>query len=79
MTLRRDPLSWQYPAIEPYFTGRLRVSSIHEIYFEESGNPQGKPVLFVHGGPGGGTDPSHRRFFDPERYRIIRKWSNKHP
>lgn len=71
MTLRRDPLSWQYPAIEPYSTGRLRVSSIHEIYFEESGNPKGKPVLFVHGGPGGGTDPSHRRFFDPERYRII--------
>ena len=44
-----------YPEIEPYRTGRLKVSDLHEIYFEESGNPQGKPVVFVHGGPGGGT------------------------
>ncbi len=71
MTLRRDPLTWQYPAIEPFRTGRLRVSALHELYFEESGNPQGKPVVFVHGGPGGGTDASQRRFFDPERYRIV--------
>jgi proline iminopeptidase len=51
--------------------GRLRVSPLHELYFEESGNPQGKPVVFVHGGPGGGTDARQRRFFDPAAYRII--------
>ncbi|GAC1569480.1 MAG: prolyl aminopeptidase [Polyangiales bacterium] len=60
-----------YPAIEPYREGRLRVSDLHEIYWEESGNPQGKPVMFVHGGPGGGTDPKMRRFFDPSAYRIV--------
>jgi proline iminopeptidase len=60
-----------YPPIEPYRTTRLRVSEIHELYVEESGNPQGKPVVFVHGGPGGGTDPKQRRFFDPAAYRIV--------
>jgi len=60
-----------YPAIEPYRTGRMRVSPVHEIYWEESGNPQGKPAVFLHGGPGFGTEPNHRRFFDPERYRIV--------
>jgi proline iminopeptidase len=60
-----------YPEIEPYRTGTLRVSDLHEIYVEESGNPRGKPVLFVHGGPGGGTEPKHRRFFDPAAYRIV--------
>jgi proline iminopeptidase len=60
-----------YPEIEPYRVGRLRVSEEHEIYFEESGNPNGKPAVFVHGGPGGGTDPKQRRFFDPARYRIV--------
>jgi proline iminopeptidase len=60
-----------YPEIEPYRTGRLRVSDVHEIYFEESGNPQGKPVVFLHGGPGGGTEPKYRRFFDPAAYRIV--------
>jgi len=61
----------QYPPIEPFRTGRLRVSPVHELYFEESGNPQGKPVVFLHGGPGFGTEPSHRRFFDPKAYRIV--------
>ncbi len=60
-----------HPEIEPYHIGRLQVSELHDLYFEESGNPHGKPVVFLHGGPGGGTDPKHRRFFDPERYRII--------
>ncbi len=60
-----------FPAIEPYETGRLRVSDIHEIYFEISGNPKGKPAVVCHGGPGGGTTPSMRRYFDPESYRII--------
>jgi proline iminopeptidase len=60
-----------YPHIEPYRTGRLAVSSVHEIYFEECGNPAGKPVLMIHGGPGGGSNPTMRRYHDPERYRII--------
>jgi proline iminopeptidase len=60
-----------YPEIEPYRTGYLRVSPIHEIYYEECGNPKGTPALFVHGGPGAGGDASARRFFDPARYRII--------
>jgi len=60
-----------YPPIEPYRTGRLPVSEVHDLYFEESGNPDGKPVLFLHGGPGFGTEPGHRRFFDPEAYRIV--------
>ncbi|MCE9671902.1 prolyl aminopeptidase [Myxococcus stipitatus] len=60
-----------YPPLEPYRMGRLKVSSLHELYFEECGNPRGKPVLFVHGGPGGGTDARQRRFFDPSVYRII--------
>jgi proline iminopeptidase len=60
-----------YPEIEPYRTGRLRVSDLHEIAYEECGHPQGKPVVFVHGGPGGGTEPKYRRFFDPTAYRIV--------
>jgi proline iminopeptidase len=60
-----------YPEIEPYQVGRTKVSDLHEIYWEVSGNPQGKPVVFVHGGPGGGTDPKQRRFFDPQAYRIV--------
>ena len=60
-----------YPEIEAYRTGMLRVSELHTIYFEESGNPQGKPVVFVHGGPGGGTEPKQRRFWDPSVYRIV--------
>ena len=60
-----------FPEIEPYRTGRLKVSDLHEIYFEECGNPDGKPALLVHGGPGGGSNPLMRRFHDPKRYRII--------
>lgn len=60
-----------YPEIEPHRVGRLKVSALHEIYWEVSGNPKGKPVVFVHGGPGGGTDAKQRRFFDPEVYRIV--------
>jgi proline iminopeptidase len=67
----KDPLTWHYPPIEPYNTGRLKVSDLHEIYFEESGNPRGKPVVFLHGGPGGGSEPKQRRFFNPAKYRII--------
>ncbi len=60
-----------YPPITPYRRGRLRVSALHDLYFEESGNPRGKPVVFLHGGPGGGTSPAMRRFFNPRRYRIV--------
>ncbi len=60
-----------YSDIQPYRTGFLQVSPLHSIYFEESGDPQGKPVVFLHGGPGGGTSPKQRRFFDPARYRIV--------
>lgn len=60
-----------YPAIKPYRTGYLRVSEHHEIYFEECGNPEGKPAVFVHGGPGAGCDARARRFFDPDAYRIV--------
>jgi proline iminopeptidase len=60
-----------YPEIEPRRTGRLAVGGGHELYFEESGNPNGKAVVFLHGGPGGGTEPKHRRYFDPATYRIV--------
>ncbi|MEM9809778.1 MAG: prolyl aminopeptidase [Pseudomonadota bacterium] len=60
-----------YPALEPYLRARLRVSALHEIYYEVSGNPLGKPVVVCHGGPGGGSTPSMRRYFDPHQYQII--------
>ncbi|HEX2492862.1 MAG TPA: prolyl aminopeptidase [Steroidobacter sp.] len=60
-----------YPAVKPYRTGYLRVSDLHEIYYEECGNPKGKPAVFVHGGPGAGCDPRARSFFDPDAYRIV--------
>jgi proline iminopeptidase len=68
---RSQELRVLYPPVKAFRTGYLRVSEVHEIYFEESGNPKGKPAVFVHGGPGGGTDPKMRCFFDPKRYRII--------
>jgi proline iminopeptidase len=60
-----------FPEIEPYRTKRLKVSVLHTIYLEEVGNPKGVPVLFLHGGPGGGLTPSYRRFFDPRHYRVV--------
>jgi proline iminopeptidase len=60
-----------YPEIEPFDTGRLKVSSVHELYYEQCGNAEGKPVVFLHGGPGAGLVPDYRRFFDPSAYRII--------
>jgi proline iminopeptidase len=60
-----------YPAIEPRRSGWLRVSPVHEIYWEECGNPHGKPAVFVHGGPGAGAGESSRCFFDPRKYRIV--------
>ena len=63
----RDP----YPPCKPYREQRLKVSDLHEIHVEECGNPDGNPVVFVHGGPGGGCEPWHRQFFDPALYRIV--------
>lgn len=60
-----------YPEIDPYAQGRLAVEPPHELYWEESGNPKGRPVLFLHGGPGAGITASARRFFDPGHYRTI--------
>lgn len=61
----------RYPAIEPYKTGYLQVNAEHSVYYEESGNPNGKPALFLHGGPGSGTSVWHREYFDPKVYRIV--------
>ena len=60
-----------FPPIEPRLTGRMAVSDLHTVYYEASGNPDGKPVVVCHGGPGGGTTPSMRRYFDPQKYNII--------
>ncbi|MDQ8756177.1 prolyl aminopeptidase [Sphingosinicella sp. LHD-64] len=60
-----------YPPIEPYRTGRLDVGDGHSLYWEQCGNPDGKPVVFLHGGPGAGISTDHRRQFDPARYNIL--------
>jgi proline iminopeptidase len=60
-----------FPPIEPYATGMLKLDGRHTMYWEQSGNPRGAPVVFLHGGPGAGATPTHRRFFDPQHYRII--------
>ena len=60
-----------FPEISPYASGMLAVDGRHTIYWEQSGNPDGVPVLFLHGGPGAGSAPVHRRFFDPQFYRIV--------
>src|SRR5437868_1328858 len=67
MNSRRD----LFPPIEPHRTGRLRLDARHTMYWEESGNPRGMPVLFLHGGPGAGATAVHRRFFDPTHWRIV--------
>jgi proline iminopeptidase len=60
-----------FPPVKPFRSGHLQVDDLHTLYWEESGNPDGVPVLFLHGGPGAGTAPSHRQFFDPAHYRIV--------
>ena len=67
MTTLRD----LHPEIEPYASGRLEADEIHSLYWEECGNPKGIPVVFLHGGPGGGCSPTSRRYFDPTRYRVV--------
>ena len=60
-----------FPKTKPYRTGYLKVSKLHTIHFEECGNPRGKPLVFLHGGPGGGIEPFYRRYFDPKKWRIV--------
>ncbi len=60
-----------YPPLEPYDRGYLKVSDLHTIHYEQSGNPNGKPVVVLHGGPGGGAAPVYRQYFDPEKWRIV--------
>ena len=66
-----ETLKTLYPAVEPYDSGHIRVSPVHQLYYEQCGVPNGKPVVFLHGGPGAGLVPDYRRFFDPDAYRII--------
>lgn len=66
-----DAMPDLYPPIEPYDTGTLAVSGGHRLVYEQCGNPAGRPVVFLHGGPGAGYTPTHRRFFDPSAYRIV--------
>ncbi len=60
-----------YPAIAPYQSGTLAVSDLHTLYYEQVGNPAGKPVVILHGGPGGGIEPFYRQYFDPEQWRMV--------
>lgn len=60
-----------FPETQPYDSGHLRVDGLHSVYYEQCGNPNGKPAVFVHGGPGGGASPVHRRFWDPAKYRVV--------
>ena len=70
---RNAPIARQdlFPPIEPYATGSLKLDAIHTMYWEQSGNPVGAPIVFLHGGPGAGSTATHRRFFDPNFYRIV--------
>lgn len=69
--IETNPANKMFPPVKPYRSGMLQVDDLHSLYWEESGNPEGVPVLFLHGGPGAGTAPSHRQFFDPAHYRIV--------
>jgi proline iminopeptidase len=69
--IARTPRTELYPDVEPFDSGMLPVDAVHTMYWEQSGNPSGVPVVFLHGGPGAGSSPAHRRFFDPAFYRIV--------
>ncbi len=69
--IRRTPMLDLFPPLTPYSSGFLAVDDTHTLYWEQSGNPDGVPIVFFHGGPGGGATPMHRRFFDPDYYRIV--------
>lgn len=66
-----EPKAVLFPEIEPYDSGYLRVSDLHEIHYEQVGNPEGKPIFFLHGGPGGGSSPYSRRYYDPKKFRVV--------
>lgn len=66
-----DGFRTKYPPVEAYETGMMKVSGLHTIYWEVSGNPDGKPCIILHGGPGGGCPPGYRQYFDPSKYRIV--------
>ena len=68
-----------FPAIRPYHTQKIAVTAPHVLHVEESGNPEGIPVLFVHGGPGGGVRSTDRCFFDPDKYRICLLYTSPSP
>lgn len=70
-SITKEANTWLYPPIGIRNSGRLAVSEIHSLYYEESGNPDGIPVVFLHGGPGGSTNADHRRYYHPEKFRII--------
>ncbi len=70
-TTRRTPLLDLFPPTTPYSHGFLSVNSTHDLYWEQSGNPDGVPIILLHGGPGAGASPIHRRFFDADFYRIV--------
>jgi proline iminopeptidase len=69
--IARIPRTDLHPDIEPFESGMMPLDALHTMYWEQSGNPQGVPVVFLHGGPGAGSSPAHRRFFDPACYRIV--------
>jgi proline iminopeptidase len=69
--MNNKQLTELFPEIEPSDSGLLSLDALHAMYWEQSGNPNGVPVLFLHGGPGAGSTPAHRRFFDPDHYRIV--------
>ena len=69
--IESDPLLPLFPPLEPFASGMLALDAPHHMYFEQSGNPRGVPVVFLHGGPGAGSSPVHRQFFDPAFYRIV--------
>jgi proline iminopeptidase len=71
MKIKRKSMKQLYPEIEPFNEFQLQVSDLHTIHIEESGNPEGKPVIFLHGGPGGGIEPIYRQYFNPKKWRII--------
>ena len=68
---RRTPLLDLFPPLSPYSSGFLSVDDLHTLYWEQSGNPEGTPIVLLHGGPGAGATPMHRQFFDPDHYRIV--------
>jgi len=64
-------VTYRFPAAEPYDSGLLDVGDGHQVYWETYGNPDGKPAVYLHGGPGSGSTPGARRYFDPDAYRVV--------